>query len=79
MEHTCVTADGVRIEVGLRVIDYDAEIGTVAEAPSSPYEPCDGKGWSRSGVQGCWWGVKRDKDGTTRTFDGSRMTTSGAK
>jgi hypothetical protein len=77
-EHTCVTADGVRIVLGLRVKDYDCEIGTVVDGPTKWDGPCDGRGWSMGPeAHGCWWYVKRDKDGAVRSFDGSRMTTRG--
>lgn len=79
MAHICTTYDGVPIVVGLRVVDYDALTGTVVEAPKAYELAHDPDGChSGPGHNGHWWMVKRD-DGSVKEFDGSRLTTRGAK
>lgn len=76
--HTCHTFDGVPIRVGLRVKDYDAMTGTVVQAPRAYEIEFDAVCHSGPGHNGHWWTVRRD-DGTEKEFDGSRLTTRGAK
>lgn len=87
--HTCVTADGVPIAIGLIVRDYDMRLGKVTSYPHTflhdgvELYPCDGKGWSgfprpdNQAVlsQGCWWGVTPAGSTRESSFDGSRITT----
>lgn len=61
------TANGVTIEVGLRVFTNDWSWGTVVAAPAE---------WDTDG----WWKVTIDSDakycaGQTKTYNGERLTT----
>jgi len=84
MVHTCHTADGVEVRLGLRVRDYDNRIGVVVEAPRD-YELIDDVCWPCAGHNGHWWTVCSDREGHVHEvgtcngaqFDGSRMTTRG--
>ena len=75
MDHVCRTTDGVAIEVGLRVIDYDMKQGVVVNEPrgdfltatvtdeamasGNPHPGC----WSGLGSNGHWWTVCPDDAG----------------
>jgi hypothetical protein len=63
------TTDGVAVTVGLRVWDYDLKSGTVIEVDKH----FDGLPDGPLGIV-AWHLVKRD-DGSTSTFDGSRLCT----
>ena len=58
------TVDGVEIEVGLRVVDYDRKHGVVEEIGTTNLGTLDAPTY--------WHDVLRD-DGTRSTMDGSRL------
>lgn len=69
-EHKCRTEDGVEIEVGMWVIGYDNELCQVTGRPNE-WQLKDNVCWPCAGHQGHWWQT------STKTYDGSRMTTRG--
>lgn len=84
VRHVCRTTDGVAIELGLRVQDYDWKWGVVAERPRES-EMKDEVCWPCPGHGGHWWGVCPDREGHVHEigicrgaeFDGSRLSKKG--
>jgi hypothetical protein len=77
VEHTCTTADGVRIAVGLVVINNDLKPVKVVREPRLYGAACDGEGHGATNLPGeCWWDCERPDGTRAGSFDGSRMTTS---
>lgn len=67
--HKCHTTNGITIELGLRVLDYDMREGVVVEAPKD-YELEDEVCWPRVGHNGHWWEVCPDSPGHVHQLDG---------
>lgn len=84
--HANRTSDGVVITVGLKVIDYDRQSGTVvSDRDNTPYRCCDNTDHVRKNDLSAdrntcekycnhdhWFDIKRDSGGTSM-MNGSRL------
>lgn len=73
LEQACTTSDGVRIVPGLRVRDYDCELGVVTDdEPVDFAVPAEFRRPEQK-RHDLWFNVKRDSDGRVRSFNGMRL------